>query len=96
MDNTQKSDLSQYTVHVIDNNHFSFYIEHVPSGRKSYHASYTQIAMLDDVAAITGYYAGSSEKELVPLTAADALREFAVCESKPQDYLREGYVIGTM
>lgn len=77
-------DLNEYKVHVIDNNdNFRFYLEHVPSGRVSHHASYQQIAMLDDVAAISGYYSGSPEKEFVPLLAEDALREFAVCENKP-------------
>lgn len=74
--------LTEYKVHVIDDESFRFYIEHLPSGRVSYHAGYQQIAMLDDVAAISGYYSGSSDKEFVPLLAEDALREFAVCENK--------------
>lgn len=50
-------------------------------GRASGWAGYTQIAMLDDKAAITGYYAGAAEFELTPLDPKTVLQQFAVCET---------------
>lgn len=64
----------------VSNTNEGFKFRLVDGKRKSGWANYTQIAMLDGMAAITAYYSGSSDKELVPLPAAEILAEFAVCE----------------
>lgn len=69
-------------VEVIDNSReFKFRLV-ADDGRVSGWAGYAQIAMLDDKCAITGYYSGSSEFELVPIDFKTCLEQFAVNEEK--------------
>ncbi|WYW01214.1 hypothetical protein SKa4_00062 [Pseudomonas phage vB_PpuM-SKa-4] len=67
-----------YQVEVNDTKHgFHFRLRHIPTGRVTHWAGYQSIVMLDDIAATTGYYGGAGE-DLVPRSAADILRQFAV------------------
>lgn len=72
-----------YTVEVNENHNGGFAFCIVCSdGRRSGWAIYTQIAYLDGVAAITGFYSGSRDTELVPLPIARVMAEFGVGEAK--------------
>lgn len=51
-----------------------------PDQRNTCWAGYESIVMLDDMAAFTGYYAGTPDAELVPLTASKVLSHLAVME----------------
>ncbi|WYW01453.1 hypothetical protein Voja6_00058 [Pseudomonas phage vB_PpuM-Voja-6] len=67
-----------YQVEVNDTKHgFRFRLRHIPTDRVTHWAGYQSIVMLDDIAATTGYYGGAGE-DLVPRSAADILRQFAV------------------
>lgn len=76
-----QKDLSTYTVEVEDEPATDGFRFRVVNGeRKTDWAGYSQVAMLDGVGAITGYYVGDSKNELVPLTARQILENFAVLE----------------
>lgn len=68
-----------YTVEVYNKESFRFRIV-CSDGRCSGWASYTQVAYLDGVAAITGYYSGNPDTELKALPASRILAEFGVGE----------------
>lgn len=52
----------------------------VKGSRHSEWARYADIAFLDGMAAMSGYYAGAKEQELVPLPAEEVLKHIAVGE----------------
>lgn len=74
--------LEHYHVEIQDNTEgFAYRLVETETGRASLWGGYAQIVVLDKVAAITGYYSGSTDKELVPLHALDVLKQFGVGEA---------------
>ena len=75
--------LKRYKVEVEDNKEgFRFRLVKKKDGRRSRWACYNQVAMLDNVAAVTAYYSGEGPKELTPLFATEVLALIAVGEEE--------------